>query len=224
MIKSITLLLTLLTCFVLAQSNADAQTISAPYIGDSFENVPCRGKDQGYGPYDYTLRHNYKEQLYLVESAHFKPQVQQLIRGVTNTSPLADLDYTLRAFPNHHPALYTAIRVRLFPETLNFGDIRTFTPAECWLQRAIYFSPNDSMSHMLYALLLHRTGETEKAIDYYEKSLEHNQQNAQAMYNYGLLLTELKRYDEAVAFAKKLYDRKFPLTGLKQKLISAGQW
>ena len=60
----------------------------------------------GYGPYDYTNPIHFREKLPIVEGAHFDAGVESL-RGhlKKNAGTLdGDLDYTLRAFPNHHRA------------------------------------------------------------------------------------------------------------------------
>ena len=72
-------------------------------------DASCGSLENAYGPYDY--RTDRGNRLYLVESAHFTPVVESLISGLSG--PLgAELDYTLRAFPNHHRALISDARPR----------------------------------------------------------------------------------------------------------------
>lgn len=43
-------------------------------------------------------------------------------------------------------------------------------------------------------------------------------------YNLGLAYFQAKEYDKAREYAKRAYDRGFPLQGLKNMLIKAGKW
>ena len=74
----------------------------------------CGSLANGYGPYDYRPDHHiqapgdqspHTEKRMLVDGAHFTPRVENLIgaqSGGQVGDPGADLNYTLRAFPNHH--------------------------------------------------------------------------------------------------------------------------
>lgn len=192
---------------------------SAPWVGETFWGAHCRGKAVGYGPFDYLQRASYSKELYLVESAHFTPAVENLVKGNTGKF-MGDLDYTLRAWPNHHRALNSVIQYRLrvgndFPRS-------TWVPAECYLQRAISFNPKDTTVYMLYGLLLHRMERREEALEYYRKAEQLDSSNVQLMYNLGLLLCDLGEYQEAKEYSDKVYASGFPLPGLKNKLTKAG--
>ncbi|MDX2465030.1 MAG: tetratricopeptide repeat protein [Porticoccus sp.] len=194
----------------------------APWVGDNFKGVPCRGPEMTFGPYDYLLRHQLPKELHIVEKHHFAPSVEQLIQGQTTTSPMGDISYTLTAWPNHHRALYSAIRFRV--NTLNSKVKPKYTEAECFLQRAIHYSPEDGTAYMLYGILLHQTKHKNLALKNYRKALELQPQNAQAKYNLALLLVDLKKYAEAKKYALELYTKGYPLPGLKDNLKSVGQW
>ncbi len=194
----------------------------APWVGESLKGAPCLGENENFGPFDYLQRQSLQGQLNIVESYHFTPEVEQLIRGKTGDSPLGDLDYTLRAWPNHHRALYSVIQHRI--NTFKQNTHLRYPPAECYLQRAMRFSSKDTTVHMLYGILLQRTGRREQALKEYERACELDPNNVQAKYNLALLLVELKRYSEAKDYADKLYGRGFPLPGLRDKLKAAGQW
>lgn len=203
--------------------NSNARPIGhAPWFGDTFENAPCNGSRENFGPFDYLKRKQLPNELGIVERYHFSLEVEQLIKGQTTASPLGDIAYTLRAWPNHHRALYSVIRHRisLWPKKY---PVR-YIPAECYLQRAIKFSPKDATTYMLYGILLHRTNHKDKALNQYEIALDIDPSNVQAKYNLGLLLVDLKKYPKAKQYAQELYSRGFPLPGLKDKLKKAGQW
>lgn len=196
----------------------------APWVGTTLKGAPCNGLGQGFGPYDYQDRNRLTDQLRLVEGAHFDMYVESLTgsakSGVGN--PLPDLDYTLRAFPNHHRALNTLINYEL-RSTKPFTSKR-LSAAECYLQRAVNFSPNDATAHMLYAIFLHRGLHYTDAMEHYEKAKKLSPNNPQVLYNYSLLLMDLKRYDEARSQAVSLYAQGFPLQGLKKRLKAVGHW
>ncbi len=206
--------------FAAVSSHAD---FGAPWVGEDLQGGPCKGGGQGYGPYDYTQRAQLSQNLKVVEKAHFTSAVESLSGGAsTSRGPLADLDYTLRAFPNHHRALHAAIRYRM-----RLGKpIRhpQFSHVECYLQRAINYSPRDSVSHMLYGLHLHRLKKYEKALPAYSRAYELNPRDLEIQYNLALLHTDLKNFEQAKTLADQLYDSNFPLQGLKNRLIDAGHW
>lgn len=195
---------------------------AAPWTGDTILGAPCSGKSQGYGPFDYLHRHRLKNDLHLVESAHFNSNVESLVSGAKRGRALEwDIDYTLRAWPNHHRALYAVVRYRLHKGSYINAHL---SPAECYLQRAINYSPSDGTSYMLYGLLLHKLNQSEKALIQYRKAHELQPLDAQTTYNLALLLTELGHYDEALEHAHHLYRYKFPLIGLKTKLQKKDAW
>lgn len=197
----------------------------APWLGETSSGAPCsRHSGSGYGPYDYTQRIKYAKNLKLVEGAHFNNRVESLIAGAKPTvkNPLPDLDYTLRAFPNHHRALNTAIRYEV-TDPKRFKSHK-FIPVECYLIRAIHYSPKDAISHMLYGIYLHRTQQLSKALIHYQQANTLNPRDLQIQYNLGLLLVDLKRYDEALDIANLIYTNDFPLSGLKNKLSESGHW
>ena len=204
----ILLILFSLLCFNQAAFSAPNKT-SAPWVGDSLMGAPCIGNPQRFGPFDYLHRKSLPYELNIVEKYHFNEKKQ-------------DLDYTIRAWPNHHKALYASVRYRI--DSWKKRVPAKKTPAECYLQRAINFSPKDGTTQMLYAILLHRTKHKSMALEQYRSALKVEPNNAQVKYNLGLLLVELGKFDEANKHAQEVYGRGYPLPGLKNKLIKAGRW
>ncbi|MET0106820.1 MAG: tetratricopeptide repeat protein [Sedimenticola sp.] len=198
-----------------------AQKNSAPWIGEEFSGAPCRGKRQGFGPYDYLNRSVLKGELIIVEGSHFTPEVEALVRGKTGVEPLSDTDYTLRAWPNHHRALNSVTRYHFQQKK---KGIRLPTPPECYYMRAINFSPKDATTYMLYAMYLHKSGKMDDAEEKYNKALEIKPNDIQIHYNYGLYLVDRKRFEDAKHHAEIVYSYSFPLSGLKNKLRNAGYW
>ena len=174
-----------------------------------------------FGPFDYNNPDNKGQNLNLVESAHFTPEVESLIRGHSSYIG-SDLDYTLRAFPNHPRALNAMARLAI--------QEKTPTPrgahfsVECYFSRAIEFTPSDPIPYLLYGNYLAKNSREQEALEKYQQAEKIDPQNANVLYNMGLLFFNMKQYDQSLAYAKKAYAAGFPLPGLRQKLVGAGQW
>lgn len=204
----------------------------APWVGETLDGRQCSEfSRQGFGPYDYTNRNHRSNHLDVVERRHFTERVRSLQSGVTQKYPLGDIDYTIRAFPNHHEALYSMIRYTTSEafadeaeEALKMisRDGDRITPPECFLQRAEHFAPNDHRVKVLSGIFYHRTNEFKKARQAYEEALALAENSAEAHYNYGLLLTDINRYEEAREHARRAYELGYPLDGLRRRLASAG--
>ena len=193
---------------------------NAPWLGESLKGRPCTKQTQGFGPFDYTLRYTMINKLHLVESAHFTPSVENLIKGKTSTQLIDDMEYTLRAWPNHHRALNSLIKYKLlYPRKK-----QPTSQVECYFQRAINFSQKDSTTRMLYGMYLHKTKNISMAEKQYEIAIELSPNNPVIRYNYGLLLFGQKKYAIAQEQAIIAYKAKFPLNGLKNKLKRVKFW
>lgn len=191
----------------------------APWVGESLAGARCEGV-VGERAWDYTRRAAYAEQLQLNERFHFTASVEQLTGGQSGSIP-ADIDFMLRAWPNHHRALNSLSRYQL---RLTRGQEKPLLPVECYFQRAINFNPRDSSSRLLYAIFLHRSDHFEEALEQYRGAEKISPGDAQIQYNLALLLVELEEYEEARVYAEKLYGGGFPLPGLKRKLSRVGYW
>lgn len=195
------------------------QAQSAPWVGETLDGTACTGGDpRNFGPFDYRTD---KGRLPVVENRHFTPQVEQLRRGESTLHPMGDVSYTLVRFPNHHRALYSVVRFSLGES--EYGSLRDY-PAECFLQRAIYFRPDDSVPHMLYGLYLHRLGELEQSLEKYQAAEELAPNDANLLYNLGLVHFDSGNYTEARRYAEEAYSFGIQLPGLQRKLQEAGYW
>jgi len=196
---------------------------AAPWVGVDLNGVPCNGGEQGYGPWDYT-KADERSNIPVVEQHHFTPEVENHIKGKSGYL-VTDLDYTLRAVPNHPKALLSIIR---YQEKQNKKLLKNpmplASPVECYLQRAIHFSPEDVSSYSLFAYYLKESGNPEKAAKAYQKALTISPNNAKLAYSYSLFLIEQKQYDKALEHAKKAYAHGKPPESLKNKLIKLGVW
>ena len=208
--------------FALNVGSVNAQTSAvAPYVGEDLSGKPCTGNPQGYGPYDYTDPANRPKHLPLVEGAHFTAQVESLQKGRTALPIAGDLDYTLRAFPNNHRALYTAIRY-WFQGDESGPYPNTIPPPECYLQRAKNFAPHDPKILLLEGVYLHKRGRLEDAKKCYEQAESRLDYKGELYYNMGLLSIDLKEFDEARDYADKARAVGYPLDGVNQKLKRLG--
>ncbi|MEO5695839.1 MAG: ABC transporter permease [Burkholderiaceae bacterium] len=174
--------------------------------------------DGGYGPYDYRTD---RDKLQIVERPHFPPVVEALI-GTKRAPVGGDLDYTLRAFPNHHRALNAAMRYGEKLKTPHPGDM-TF-PVECYFDRALRFRPDDNVARMLYAQFLERNQRTNEALVQLARVESTAGDNAFTHYNLGMLYADMKEYDKAVAHAHEAYRLGFGKLDLRDKLATAGKW
>lgn len=215
---------------VLAASPAHAR--DAPWVGTTLDGSQCSEfSRQGFGPYDYRNPEHRSNHLDVVEGRHFTEPVRSLRRGETRKYPLGDIDYTIRAFPNHHQALYAMIRYttsesfadeaeKALKQTSRDGD--RITPPECFLQRAEHFAPEDHYVRILSGIFYHRIDAFDKATRAYEEALSLAEDSAEAHYNYGLLLTDMERFSEAREHARRAYEQGYPLEGLRRRLAAAG--
>ena len=74
--------------------------IWVPSVSAEVNDYICGSLANAYGPFDYRSD---KRQLPVVELFHFKPQLENLIKGTT-VSIGAYIVTHLLAFPNHHRA------------------------------------------------------------------------------------------------------------------------
>lgn len=193
--------------------------LQAPWVGESLTGKACNGPSAGnFGPYDYRAD---KDKLPVVENRHFTARVEQLQAGETGAHPMGDVAYTLVKFPNHHRALYSAVVFSLSEKSSRLGQRYQ---AECFLQRANYFSPKDSVPYMLYGLYLHRLGKLSDSLEKYRVAERLAPTDANLMYNIGLALFDAGQYQESYQYAIKARQNGLGLPGLQRKLQKTGHW
>ena len=199
----------------------------------------CGSLENTYGPFDYRDPAQRAKHLRIVEEYHFTPEVQRLIHGAT-TSIIADLDYTLRAWPNHYPALQSVTRY-----ALNGGKM-SVRAAECYFKRAVAFRPDDSGARIIYGnYLLQCTKLTSElsrrrlqcggyedpgymdprvlkiAQEQYDTALKLAPASAEANYDAALFYLDVNELGTAKKLAAVAYGAGYPLTGLKRELEAA---
>lgn len=180
---------------------------------------PLRISETQYGPFDYrTMR---GESLDVVERFHFTPQVEALLAG-KSTRLGGDLDYTLRAFPNHHRALLSLIRYAERYKLPKDPDMNW--PFECYFERAVRFQNNDAIAHMLYATYLGKQNRVAQAKQQLQAADAVADDSPFTYYNIGMVYADLKDWDSALAQAHKAYQRGFNQPGLRDRIKAAGKW
>jgi len=162
-----------------------------------------------------------REGLTVVEQFHFTPPVESLVKGASG--PLGgDIGYTLDHFPNHHRALAAMMKLALREKNRKPPGAR-YT-IDCYFERATRFRPNDAKVRTLHGSYLLAIGRQDDALEQLEKAAVLEPANPTAHYNLGLLYLQKQQYDKARASAHQAYKMGFPLPGLKNKLVAAGQW
>ena len=175
-----------------------------------------------FGPWDY--RTAPKGALENVETHHYTPQVEQLIRGVTTgvADMGKDVAYVLGVFPNHHRALLTM--VRLGEKDHNDQPRGADKTIECWFDRAVRYARDDTVTRLLYAMWLRKKGRADDSLAQTRIADELAKDNPFTNYNVGMSYFELKKYDLAAAAALRARDLGFGRPELIDRLKGVNQW
>ena len=228
-LKNSVTLISIVFCFLFAGAALAADPVKnsrrpAPFVGTDLQKLTCRGARIPFGPFDYRDRAKFQGELFITEEYHLTPEILQL-QQATTTAAINDIQYTLMAWPNHPQALYAAYEYRLKRNRGEFSrSINAPSPVECHLQRAIKFSPNDPVPYMILGMLMHEFEHYDTALKSYRKAKALLPNDVITLYNMGLTLVALERYEEAMMVAQEVYSTDFPLPGLKKKLANAGHW
>lgn len=179
----------------------------------------CGSLDNAFGPYDYRTAR--REDVRMAERFHFTPKVEALREGQSGQIG-GDLDYVLRAFPNHPRVLYAMVR---YGEQLRSSHVPGANyPVECYFDRAVRFVPDDPQVRALYANYLIRNRRFEEARRQLVAAEETSPSDPQVLYNLGLSYMDLNDHDRALAYAHKAYAAGITFPGLRDRLKKAKQW
>ena len=202
-------------------------TVSFLFILFFMINPAANSADANCGPPnpnedDYW--HPRDDHLKLVEQYHFGPEVEFLRAPLKGLA--ANLDYTLRHFPNHPRALLAVSKLerRLGGQ---YPQLKTWTwhrSAECYFKRAIRLRPDDPNVYQLIAIDLHLKGSLDEALKAYKQAETLAPNSASNHYNLGLLYFDRENYDLAKTHAQKAYKLGYKLPGLREKLAQVGKW
>lgn len=169
-----------------------------------------------YGPYDYADEKQRNKMLGVVEKRHFTENVKNLRKEGETGSIMGDVGYTLKKFPNHYPALMTIVKYSDLDDVKNDPFIQE--KINCFFIRAIQFKPSDYKVYQIYGIYLFGKGDYKSSIENYTKSLS-IRDSAEVHYNLGLAYLKLGDVKKAEFHARKAYDKKYPLPGLKALLL-----
>jgi hypothetical protein len=171
-----------------------------------------------YGPLDFRVQ---KAAMEVVLRVHFTAAVESLMHGNAG-SVGADIDYTLRAIPNHPRALMAMMRLGAKEKSPQPKDSRY--SVECWFQRAVQFRPKDTTVRMIYSTYLHSVGRTADGEAQLKIATLHADDNPFTHYNIGLHYFDLKNYEQALVQAHLALSLGWTHTDLRDLLIKAGKW
>jgi hypothetical protein len=202
--------------FVLQSSGAAIVCIAA--ASASAQGSNCGNLANAIGPYDYRSD---RDKLPIVESAHFTPEVETLIRG-NGGYLVQDIDYTLRAFPNHHRALLSMMR--LGERTKSPQPQGSRYTVDCYFERAVRFRPDDPVVRMLFATHLLHGSRNAEAVPHVDHAASIAGENPFTHFNAGMLYVDLKSYDKALREAHIAYGSGFVRPELRDALKAAGKW
>jgi len=191
--------------------------ISSAALAQSAPSV-CGSLANAYGPYDY--RNTDKSALNMVEGPHFPPKVEALIGGVSGTLG-TEIDYTLRAFPNHHRALLAVMRYGEKMKSPQPSDLRY--PVECYFDRALRFRRDDVVARMLFVQFLTKQKRSQEAMSHLAVVANEAKDDPFTHYNLGLLYFDLQRYEESLVHARKAYDLGIVRPELRDRLKGVGK-
>lgn len=186
-------------------------------LGAIAEGLPaqCGSLVNHYGPFDYRVD---LSRLPIVEKHHFTPEIERL----AVRAPAGELAYTLHAFPNHHRALMSLVRLGERSKSERPGKLSM--TVECYMLRAEHFAPDDAMVRMISGVYYLKRKKPELAVERLERAQKLGSGDPNVLYNLGLAYLELGDRVKALDFAHQASAAGFPLEGLKNRLKRAGAW
>ncbi|MFX1678205.1 hypothetical protein PV762_03145 [Mitsuaria sp. CC2] len=196
------------------------------------QGVGCGGLSNNFGPFDYRKFKDLPKidpvtqkmsELELVEGAHFIDTCEALIKCKRGTIG-SDIDYTLRAFPNHHRAL--AAMMQFGERTKRDQPPDAMFTVDCYFKRAVFWRADDFIVRLLYAGYLNDKGKTAAAKDQLQAAnkLTATSDNAFSFYNVGMVALDLNDVDLAVQSARRAYGAGMTHPVLRQRLMAINRW
>ncbi len=148
---------------------------------------------------------------------HIDPANERMRQGEYSRTVMAEINWTLVRYPNHHLALEQLIRY-----VLGGGKVHDFPLPECYFLWAKQFAPDDERVFLAEGYYHWRANRTDAAINSYLEGISLNPASATAHYNLGLIYLERQQFREALDHAAKAYELGYPLPALRDKLAAAG--
>lgn len=137
------------------------------------------------------------------------------------TQSLGDAEYARHRTKPTNP-IYAVISISMGQAYAALGN---HDKAAQFFQEARETHPENPQSYAATAIWMRDRGKLQEARDMLLRGISTlKKPSAELNYILGLILVDLKSYDEALAHAKTAYKLGYPLPGLKRKLASAGHW
>ena len=195
-----------------AQTDSPAPEASTP---------ACNVSDNWIRPTDFRLRAS-RELRGKYEDGkkfHLDPALARMNSGQFNLYVLSDLEFLLRRWPNHYQALQGLIRYEA-----GGGRTSSERSTACYFESAQQFAPDDVNVLILKGIYFHNKSDDDAAEAAWLNALRVDAGSPDAHYNLGLLYFDAGRSEDALMHATAAYESGYPLPGLKNKLVEAGQW
>lgn len=178
----------------------------------------CGDLANAYGPFNYRTE---RESIAIVEKNHFGPEVESLQKGQSSWLG-GDIDYVLRASPNHARALAAMMRLadkekRDPPQGANYS-------VACYFERAMRFDPKDPVVRMVRASFLHGKGRHADALAEMQAAGKLGARGPDYDYALGLAYLDAGDADQALVYAHRAYRAGVTMQMLKIRLVRAGKW
>ncbi|MFN0160222.1 MAG: ABC transporter permease [Burkholderiales bacterium] len=178
----------------------------------------CGGLANAYGPFNYRTD---REALAIVERNHFSPEVESLQKGQSSWLG-GDIDYVLRASPNHARALTAMMRLaekekRDPPQGANYR-------VACYFERALRFDPKDPVVRIVHASFLHSKDRHADALREMQAAGRLGAKGPDFDYAMGLSHLDAGDAEQALVYAHRAYRAGVTMQMLKIRLVRAGKW
>ena len=154
--------------------------------------------------------------LHNVQLYHLGPGKEAVAKGRWDVA-LKEFEFILRYYPNH-PVVLSLV------SDLCLKWVAPACDAKGWFQKAIERNPNAAPTYILHGVYLHRSKRINEAVREYRRAIELAPGYADAHYNLGIALADLKQYELANQHAQKSYELGATLPGLRVRLEKLGKW
>lgn len=221
-----------------------AYALSAP-ASDVPYGTDFAPDDRQFGPLDYYTTK--PSNVALVERAHMGFVLANAKRSRNSCEVFQNLDYVMRAIPNHPQALQEmAAYLETSAPCPHATGARSNTQAAAasilkgrwrvtdadayfhvalnFLTRDTHVIPRHAETHVLYGDWLRKKGRHDEAMKQFETARNLKPSLADTYYALGLLYLDQKDVASALENAQKAYSLGKPPAELRERLIAAGAW
>jgi tetratricopeptide (TPR) repeat protein len=154
------------------------------------------------------------------QTYHIAPARQQIASGGDlSWNVMNNLHFVLHKVPNDARALDLLIKWDAAG-----GRDQRYAPPVCYFTWARQFAPDDPTVWNYGGYYFYRNGDRERALRWWEEAIAIDPDNAEAHYNLGVMMVDEGRFADARSHAWAAYAAGYPLQGLREKLLRAGQW